>query len=281
MKKNNWQKSFNAGLALFLLCSLFSCNSLDEVLPETGEEIGIGSTPGESLKILVDASHDGGVWWFPQSGTYHQDQFHQGTFLANYLRESGFIVDELGRNVTISDQVLESYNIIIRAGGFSDYTEGELTAYQKAIDRGISLLLLSDHKTHDPNGDRLAEMLGLQFAGTVHEYSAPSGAPMADVSRFSEHAITKGLQSINDIPAATALMNAESNNAIQVLAWFSENAFVDLNFDGVQDNDEPTGMPFIGVVKHPTSKIFFMTDINTIERVPEDLIDNIADWIRD
>lgn len=281
MEKFNWQKSFNAGLVLFLLCSLFSCNSLDEVLPEPGEEIQIGGTPGESPRILVDASHDGGVWWFPQSGTYHQDQFHQGTFLANYLRESGFIVDELGRNVTISDQVLESYSLVIRAGGFSEYSESELTAYQKAIDRGISLLLLSDHKTNDPNGDRLAEMLGLQFAGTVHEYSAQSGAPMADVSRFSEHIITKDIQAINDIPAATALMNAEENNNIRVLGWFSDDAFVDLNFDGVRDHDEPVGMPFMGIVKHPTSKVFFITDINTVERVPEDLIDNITDWIRD
>lgn len=266
---------------MLLLFTLFSCDNLDEVLPAPDENIDIGGTPGESLKILVDASHDGGVWWFPQSVTYLQDKFHQGTKLANYLRESGFIVDELGRNITISDQVLDGYNIVIRAGGFSEYSESELEAYEKAMDRGISLLLISDHKTHDANGDRLSEMLGLQFAGTVNEYSAANGAPLAKVNRFGEHKITAGLNAIEDIPAASALMNAEENKDIQVLGWFSDDAFVDLNFDGIKDDNEPSGMPFMGILNHPTSKIFFMTDMNTIERVPEKLIENIRDWIRD
>lgn len=281
MKRTQLKNFLTPAFLLLILALAFSCDSLDEALPEAGEEPVIGDTPGESLRILVDATHDGGVWWFPQSGTYHQDQFHQGTKLANYLRESGFVVDELGRNTTISDETLEGYGIIIRAGGFSDYAESELQAYEKALNRGISLLLFSDHKTHDTNGDRLAEMLGLHFAGTVKEYAAANGAPMADVKQFGEHEITTEIIAINNIPAATALINATDNKDIEVLGWFSEDAFVDLNFDGVQNADEPTGLPFMGIVNHPGSKVFFMTDINTIERVPEQLIDNIKGWIKD
>ncbi len=281
MKRTHYKTlTVQAFLALFLLFT-FSCDNLDEVLPETGEEIGIGETPGESLKILVDATHDGGVWWFPQSGTFVQEQYHQGTQLANYLRNSGFVVDELGRNTTISDEVLEGYSIIIRAGGFSDYAEEEIQAYEKALNRGIKLLLLSDHKTHDTNGDRLAEMLGLEIVGTINEYYASNGAPMADVVAFSEHIITSEIKEINNIPAASALVNAESNTNIEVLGRFSDEAFADLNFDGVRDENEPTGMAFMGILNHPSSKVFFMTDINTIQRVPEKLIDNIKNWIKE
>lgn len=281
MKRTHYKiLSVQGFLALFLLFT-FSCDNLDEVLPEAGEEIGIGETPGESLKILVDASHDGGVWWFPQSGTFVPEQYHQGTRLANYLRKSGFVVDELGRNTSISDEALEGYGIIIRAGGFRDYTEGELQAYEKALDKGISLLMLSDHKTHDTNGDRLAESLGLQIVGTVNEYYAANGAPMADVIDFSEHIITSGIQAINNIPAASALINEESNKDIEVLGRFSDEAFADLNFDGVRDEGEPTGMAFMGVLNHPSSKVFFMTDINSILSVPEVLLTNIKNWIKE
>lgn len=281
MKNSLYKNLLIPGLTGIFLLFTFSCNELDVALPEPGEEIGIGETPGEAVKILVDGTHDGGVWWFPQSGTFDQEQYHQGTKLADYLRKSGFIVDELGRNTTISDAVLEGYGIVIRAGGFSDYTEGELQAYERALNRGISLLLLSDHKTHDTNGDRLAESLGLQIVGTVNEYYAANGAPMADVTDFSEHTITSGIEAINNIPAASALINEEMNKEIKVLGRFSDEAFADLNFDGIRDQDEPVAMAFMGILNHPSSKVFFMTDINSIQRVPEQLVDNIKNWIKE
>src|SRR5688572_6328583 len=40
--------------------------------------------------VLVDPTHDGGTWWFPQwaptSDGYRADQAHQGRALADYLR---------------------------------------------------------------------------------------------------------------------------------------------------------------------------------------------------
>ncbi len=39
--------------------------------------------------ILIDASHDGGVWWFPQSGPFSPGAPHQGKALADHLRGLG------------------------------------------------------------------------------------------------------------------------------------------------------------------------------------------------
>ena len=268
-------------LALSCVCmtTLFSCSDLaDEFDPSNNTEWPVDPS---SVKILIDASHGGGGWWFPQSGVFDPDKYHQGMHLANYLRRQGFTVDELGRGVTINDVVLEGYQVVIRASGFTDYTPFELEAYQKAIENGIALVLISDHKTHDHNGDKLSEMLGLKFEGSVIGHRSASGAPLIDVTRFKEHPITEGIDVIKDVPAASALMNADENPNVEVLGWFSEDSFVDLDYDGVKSEDEPSGMPYIGVLNHPTSKIFFVTDINKIEIVPFTLVDNLTNWIKD
>ena len=59
-----------------------------------------------SKKILVDASHDGGGWWFPQAGSYSANLPHQGKALADLLRSRGFTVDELPRDILITDSIL-------------------------------------------------------------------------------------------------------------------------------------------------------------------------------
>ena len=69
--------------------------------------------------ILVDASKDGGVWWFPQGAGFSEDADHQGQAFANYLRSLGFHVDELPRGEIITDQLLEKYSRIIRVAAFS------------------------------------------------------------------------------------------------------------------------------------------------------------------
>src|SRR5262249_30671099 len=59
------------------------------------------NSPVHALKnskaILVDASKDGGVWWWPQtpSNGYSENRDHQGKPLADYLKKLGYEVDEL------------------------------------------------------------------------------------------------------------------------------------------------------------------------------------------
>lgn len=144
--------------ALAIIFTFFSCseaeiletevsqeqNSIENSLPELPYELSCNN-------ILIDASHGGGVWWFPQSAEigFSAENYHQGKDLADYLR-GGFRVDELPRGVTISNTILNKYQTIIRTSGFTSYTESELQAYRKALQRGITLLLFTDHKRYDP-----------------------------------------------------------------------------------------------------------------------------------
>jgi len=51
-------------------------------------------TTADKPLILVDASHDGGVWWAGSSG-FDPTEPHQGKELADYIRSQDFQVDEL------------------------------------------------------------------------------------------------------------------------------------------------------------------------------------------
>src|SRR5690349_15691468 len=42
-----------------------------------------------ATQVLVDASRDGGDWWFPQGTTVDPNAPHQGKALADYLRSQG------------------------------------------------------------------------------------------------------------------------------------------------------------------------------------------------
>ena len=58
-------------------------------------------------KIVIDASHDGGVWWFPQSNAtgYDASKPHQGQAFANLLRAKGYEVAELGRDKELTEEM--------------------------------------------------------------------------------------------------------------------------------------------------------------------------------
>ena len=47
-------------------------------------------------RVLVDASKDGGVWWFPQGGSFDPDAYHQGKPLADYSPRLGIRRDRDG-----------------------------------------------------------------------------------------------------------------------------------------------------------------------------------------
>src|SRR4051812_44800313 len=60
----------------------------------------VAACPAAQAKsVLVDPTHDGGTWWFPQTADSGWDPLkaHQGRALANYLRGRGYTVRELGR----------------------------------------------------------------------------------------------------------------------------------------------------------------------------------------
>ena len=221
-----------------------------------------------SMAILVDAAHDGGVWWFPLwDGTgYSETTWHQGKALADYLRKQGYHVDELPRGAVVTDSLLSCYDRVIRAGICGTYSDSEISAYLTFLNRPTSLILISEFMRYGER-DELAERLGIHFAGIT----------FGNISRYAQHEITSGATSFY-YGAGSVVMNAADNPDIECLGWLPQNAFVDFNDNGIKDDDEPTGMPVMGVLHHPTAKIFFLGEINGIETVPQPLVSNLVTW---
>jgi ankyrin repeat protein len=70
-------------------------------------------------RILIDASKDGGMWWYPQNGTFDVSANHQGRQLANYLKKQKMVVNELPRGAAITPDLLAGYDIVIRPASIS------------------------------------------------------------------------------------------------------------------------------------------------------------------
>jgi hypothetical protein len=224
-----------------------------------------------SCRIIIDASHDGGVWWFPQSiqTGFDPDKPHQGQAFANILRSKGFEVTELGRGVELNEEMFFGHYIAVRAGGLEGYTARELEVYSKLVDRGMNLVFFTDHKKHDPV-DELGDHLGLTFKGSAN----------GSITHFAAHQITANIQSISYI-AGSVLIDAERNSNIEVLGWLGADDFVDLNFNNVKDADEPVAAPVMGILNYPKSRIFFIGDMNGIEVRPQPFINNLLTWMGD
>lgn len=222
-------------------------------------------------KIVIDASHDGGAWWYPQSPLtgFNSDNYHQGKVFADMLRQKGFKVDELGRDEEIREEHFMGYFIVIRVSGFKAYTQNELDVYSKLIKRGMNLVFFTDHKKNDPR-DELGELLGLDFRGIAY----------GTVSNFSSHIITENLANLDYI-AGSVLVNAEQNPDIKILGWLGENDYADLNFNGSKDPGEPMAPPVMGILTYPKSKIFFIGDTNGLEIMPQPFINNLVTWMKD
>src|SRR5512136_209974 len=95
-----------ATLTVPAICLGLAAGCSDPAGPDgsSAERNAAGPAP---MSILVDASRDGGVWWFPQEWPFDPESAHQGRALASYLRGKGFRVDELGRPTTITPGVLQ------------------------------------------------------------------------------------------------------------------------------------------------------------------------------
>jgi len=220
-------------------------------------------------KIVIDASHDGGVWWFPQSNStgYDANKPHQGQAFANLLRAKGYEVTELGRDKELTEEMFFGNYIILRVAGFEPYTPNEIAVYKDLISRGMNLVFLTDHKKND-RVDELGDFLGLEFNGTANGIA----------NKFSPHDITANMNSLAYI-AGSVITNADGNPNIQILGWLRPQDYADLNFNGIQDANEPTAPPVMGILNYPKSKVFFIGDTNGLEIQPQPFIDNLIKWM--
>jgi hypothetical protein len=80
------------------------------------------------------------------------------------------------------------------------------------------------------------------------------------IRSFQPHAITSGVTSLNYI-AGSVIRNCDPSK-ITVLG-----------------SQTTSGAAAMGIVKHPSSKIFFIGDVNGIEQVPQPFIANLKNWL--
>lgn len=239
-----------SGTLALVLVGVSGCGTLPTESDEEGDfAISEPHCPGLSsdAKVLVDASHDGGVWWFPQSSpSFNEAEPHQGKRLADHLRARGFQVDELARGVVVTDSILRQYRTVIRAGAFGSYGSGELDAYQSYLSCDATLVLLGEF-LRDGWQDPLAEMMGLSFGGLY------TGV----VVDFEVHDITAGIGLLPYI-GGSALQSYDESK-VTVLGSLQ-------------------GLPVMGTLDGNPARVFFMGDTNSLLTVPQPLVDNLIAW---
>jgi hypothetical protein len=239
---------------VFIIAIVFLSSCMKELgddsitIPSNDTIPNITSNKGS---ILIDASRDGGGWWFPQAPpVFDATKDHQGTKLAVYLHNLGYKVVELGRGTVITKQILEGNVLVVRAVGFGNYTADELPAYDEYLKGNHALFLINDYLRG--SNDNLAESLGLKFRG---EYEGT-------LTLNSSHPITQGTSSLPFI-AGSLIFNPDKSK-ITVLGEFK---------------DGQTSGVGMGILAHPTCKIFFIGDINGLENAPQPLTRNIFNWL--
>lgn len=222
-------------------------------------------------RILVDASRDGGVWWFPQwaqEGGFDFTLPHQGKDLADYFRSMGYRVDELPRPYFVTPALLQGYDIVVRASGFGSYAAEEIAAYQQYVQAGGKLLLLGDHMLNLAD-DPLALGFGLEFAGITR------GENLLD--SLVAHPITAGVGPLGyGVGSGLVAYPASA----QLLGFLSVGSYLDVNENGVQDAGEPSAPPVLGILPYGTGRVVFCGDVNMWEWIPQPLVQNVLAWFQ-
>jgi len=219
-------------------------------------------------RILVDASRDGGVWWFPQTdSSFNPVQPHQGLALADYLRSLDYDVAVLPRPHTVTSSLLGAYDLVIRANGFGTYTASEVDAYRDFVAGGGRLLLVNDHMRYAPP-DGLAQSFGITFAGITR------GENLLDA--FMPHPITQGV-----VPLAYLVGSAivALPGAAEPLGRLSAASYADLNDNGLQDANEASAPLVLAAMPFGSGRVVVFGDTNLWQSVPQPLVSNVLAWL--
>jgi len=152
--------------------------------------------------VLVDASKDGGLWWFPQGKgkAFDPEREHQGKPLADFMRSKGWDVVEFGRGEVITSDKLRDFDVIIRPSIYYEYTPDEVVAYRDSVIGGTRLLLMGGSGTNDA----LAAIFGLRFDSSSRFASVKQWIPHPLSSNIAEKDLS--WTSISESPPSAVLL---------------------------------------------------------------------------
>ena len=205
--------------------------------------------------VLIDPTHDGGTWWFPQKGTtpgeFNPNDAHQGRALAEYLRARGYTVTELGRGATMSPDSMMTYAVIVRAGYYYDarqpgYSPSDLDAYAAFTGCQRTLVILAEYM-RDGRTDDLANHLGIPLEGSI----------TGTIDEFAPHALTEGVTGLPYI--AGSYLASESSSAVQVLGRVG-------------------GKGVLGLLTGRAARVLFIGDVNGLQTMPQPFVANLVAW---
>jgi hypothetical protein len=200
--------------------------------------------PQPCKTVLIDATHDGGVWWGPQSLTFDVSAPHQGLAFEDLLIKKGYLVQVLPRGWAVTLEKLRSFQIIIRANVFEPYSQNEVAAYKQVLQEGKVLILLSDHQTH-VHSDGVADMMGVRFTGTI----------TGQISK-QDHPLFDGLQTV-EYMAGSAVNSVTT--PITPIAWVGSS-------------------PVVATSRFGNSSVLLMGDTNTLE-VSSPFANSVVTWM--
>lgn len=159
----------------------------------------------EKIRIVVDASKDGGTWWFPQEKKgFDPAKPHKGKFLADYLRTVCDELVEIAPGEIVIDQLKET-TLVVRFNSYGPaYRPEEVAAYKNLVERGGRILLVYGAPLKGST-DAVADALGIRFG---------QGAQTPFIKKWANHPITTGLK---DVPFMTgSVISGYPASAIQL-----------------------------------------------------------------
>jgi hypothetical protein len=227
---------------------------------------------GKPRHVLIDASHDGGAWWFPQKSDFSAGSAHQGERLADHLRSLGYRVTELPRGARITPALLGGADLVIRVTGFGGYLPAEVDAYDQWVKTGGRLLLLVGHHPQDA----LAEHFGLQFRGIARIPGPGPRNTKARLAKFAPDPLTAGVDAQEYLGGSG--LTAQPAEA-KILGWLSTEDYLDLNDNNVKDPGEPAGPAALGILPFGQGRIVFCGAVHLWETVPKRLVRNTLSYL--
>jgi hypothetical protein len=232
---------------LYLICTLViftSCHNESDDSP---------NKQTYDSDIVINASNDGGSWWYPQGIDCDPALDHQGKELVDFLKQKGYSVYESCRqeNVEISDY--PKIKLLIVAGSYLPYSDAESQIIFDYVSNGGKLMLLLDHTTDNT----LANKFGLDFQNTNTNNIK---------IEFLNHEITQNIDSVYETSGVSGLNNSELS--IDIIAKLDNETYLDTNSNGIQDQDEIASPILIGTMDIEQGKVLFSGDINIWQQKP-------------
>jgi len=203
------------------------------------------------LRVLVDASKDGGLWWFPQgnSNKFDPKQHHQGKALADFMRSKGWEVTELGRGEVLTVDTLRDVDVVVRPPAWFDYTTDEIVAYRDSVMGGTRLLLMG---LGGNKADPVAGIFGLRF-DSLNRFAA--------VRQWVPHPLTSN---ITGRDVSWASIKEAPPNAV-LLAW--------LNY-GVAD-----ARPVLGYLPYGSGYVVFVGQASIFPDLDQSFFGGLIDTL--